>query len=420
MKRILLVLIAILCLSQGFAFAEGTAVEIASADDLLLLAEDPDGSFVLTEDIYLPPDFAWEPPVFRGRLDGQGHAIYNVSSRGVCSRTRTVYDGNYKEYEGVFAGFFGILDGGLVENLNLVGTRISVTDSDRCVFAGLLAGLMDSGAVVRNCCVGGICEVQTSGPCFGTGGFAGYGSGRIENSIAESTLICIDTDAEYKDEQFLGGAYAAGFIDLADCIVTVDGYDSDHGYVHDGGLVGMYIIYPKGASYAGQIVRNHVSGRIRFFEDNRDRRAYCAPYIGEVLQWTYEWGGCTEDFERDEVFEYGEDLLPCTHDLRPIVTEPSFGVKGCTKWVCDVCGYSYVADYTAPLLQEFRLLEEPSPNADELLESAGLAEAAAGLAGESSSAGGTLLKALAGFAAGAALAAVAAILLRPRKKKGRH
>ena len=361
MKRVFVLTLLILALAACFAHAEGQPVPISSPEDLFLLVEDPDGAFVLTEDIYLPKDFAWVPPVFRGHLDGQGHTIYNAHNSGLCPQTRTVYDGNYKEYEGYFAGFFGILDGAVVENLNLIGASVLVYDSDLCAFAAPFAGLMENGALVRNCEVQGMGTLTTSGPCFGIGGFAGYGSGRIENSMADVTLCCVDTDIEYKDEQFMGGAYAAGFIDLADCRVTIDGYDSDHGYVHNGGLVGMYIIYPRGTSYAGQILNTHVEGRIRFFEDNRDRRAYCAPYIGEVLQWTYEWGGCSENFERDEVFTYDEILRPCPHgpeSYTTIVTQPDYNVRGCTKYICSECGYSYIADHTAPLKQEIKLLDE--------------------------------------------------------------
>ena len=365
MKKIPVFVFLILALSVCFVHAEGQPTPISSPEDLFLLASDPDGDFVLTEDIYLPHvekgGFEWVPPVFRGHLDGQGHTIYNASNYGLCKETRTVYDGNYKEYDGYFAGFFGILDGAVVENLNLVGASVLVYDSDLCAFASPFAGLMENGAIVRNCSVEGIGTLTTSGHCFGIGGFAGYGSGRIESSSADVELCCVDTDVEYKDEQFLGGAYSAGFIDLVDCDVKIDGYDSDHGYVHNGGLVGMYIIYPRGTSYAGSIVNDHVEGRIRFFEDNRDRRAYCAPYIGEVLQWTYDWGGCTENFERDEVFTYDEILMPCRDGSvfrTEQVVEPDYGVQGYREQTCTQCGYTYRFDYKAPLRQEIQLLDE--------------------------------------------------------------
>ncbi|MBQ3661543.1 MAG: hypothetical protein II907_05880 [Firmicutes bacterium] len=373
MKKIFLITFLICLLACGVSYADSAATPISSPEDLLLLVQNPDGDFVLTEDIYLPdlqaePFFEWTPPVFRGHLDGQGHTIYNVRNTDICSETSTVYDGNYKEYDGEFAGLFGILDGAVVENLNLVGANILWRDDfpgDRggCVFAGLMTGLMENGAVVRNCSVQGSCEVSTSGHCFGVGGIAGYGSGRIENSSADAVLICVDKDKEYKDEQFMGGAYSAGFIDIVDCDIKIDGYDSDHGYVHNGGLVGMYIIYPKGTSYAGQVLDTHVSGRIRFFEDNRDRRAYCAPYIGEVLQWTYDWGGCTENFLRDEVFTYDEDLVPCEHQgtssWTAMVVEPYYGMQGYTEYTCEECGYTVRTDYKAPLKQEFRVLKAP-------------------------------------------------------------
>lgn len=411
MKRIAVTLLIIMIMATGIVFADGP-VAISSPEDLLLLAQDPDGDFVLTEDIYFEPDTEWVPPVFRGHLNGNGYTIYNVHNTGLCPETRTVYDGNYKEYDGAFAGLFGILDGAVVEELNLVGASIQVRDSESCVFAGLMAGLMENDAVVRNCSVQGIADVSTSGPCFGAGGIAGYGSGQISWCSADTTLICTDTDKEYKDEQFMGGAYAAGFIDLLENDIRIDGYDSDHGYVHDGGLVGMYIIYPKGTSYAGAIVNNHVAGRIRFFEDNRDRRAYCAPYIGEVLQWTYDWGGCTEDFQRDEVFTYDTDLVPCEHQgtdsYSVTVVEPDYGKQGYTEEVCSACGYTVRMDYRAPLKQEIQLLDEES-----------IAEAAAEAAEEVKANQGLDPKALIGaFIGGAVL--LAALILYGKGKGGKH
>lgn len=396
-----------------FSYADGAPVQLSAPEDLLLLAQDPSGDFVLTEDIYLDPDTAWIPPVFSGHLDGQGHTIYNARATRFAEETRTVYDGNYKEYDGAFAGFFGILDGAVVENLNLVNASVFIPDSTACVFASPLAGLMENGAVVRNCSVQGYADISTSGHCFGVGGFAGYGSGRIESSSADVILSCVDTDAEYKDEQFMGGAYSAGYIDLVDCKIRIDGYDSDHGYVHNGGLVGMYIIYPKGTSYAGEIRNNHVEGRIRFFEDNRDRRAYCAPYIGEVLQWTYEWGGCTEDFERDEVFTYDEILKPCPHGelyWTETTVEPDYGVQGYRELCCTECDFAYRTDYRAPLKQEIRVLDTAAAE-EAVSEAQEAVKAQQGLDP----------KALAGvFIGGAAILAVLILYGKQKGKGGRH
>ena len=42
--------------------------------------------------------------------------------------------------------------------------------------------------------------------------------------------------------------------------------------MHDGGLVGMYMVYPLELSktYQGEVLNNKVKGMITFFEDNTD------------------------------------------------------------------------------------------------------------------------------------------------------
>ena len=138
---------------------------------------------------------------------------------------------------------------------------------------------------------------------FGVGGIVGYGgNGAILNTYTDTTLICIDHDAENRDEQFMGGAYSAGYIDVNGCSIHIHGYDSDHGYVHNGGLVGMYILYPLGCDYKGYINNTRVEGKITFFEDNTDRRAYCKDFMGEVMNWTYEYVGNSSDFKPDLTF----------------------------------------------------------------------------------------------------------------------
>ncbi|MBR3719180.1 MAG: hypothetical protein IKN20_04875, partial [Firmicutes bacterium] len=179
MKNGLFFTIAALLLFSASVFAESGPIELSSAEDMHLLAENPDGDFILTQDIYFEQDSEWIPPVFSGHLNGNGYTIYNAHNADLCPETRTVYDGNYKEYDGAFAGLFGILDGAVVEELNLVGASIRVYDSESSVFAGVLTGLMENDAVVRNCSVQGSCDVSTSGHCFGVGGIAGYGSGQI-------------------------------------------------------------------------------------------------------------------------------------------------------------------------------------------------------------------------------------------------
>ena len=51
----------------------------------------------------------------------------------------------------------------------------------------------------------------------------------------------------------------------------------------------MFALYPAGTQYTSYIINNHIEGVISFFEDNEDRRAYCAENVGEVLNWSYDW-----------------------------------------------------------------------------------------------------------------------------------
>ncbi|MBP5222276.1 MAG: hypothetical protein J6Z35_03845, partial [Lachnospiraceae bacterium] len=71
----------------------------------------------------------------------------------------------------------------------------------------------------------------------------------ISDTSADVTLVCIDTDAANRDDQFMGGVCAAGYPDIKGCNIRIAGFDSDPGSVHDGGLVGMYMFYPKGTKY---------------------------------------------------------------------------------------------------------------------------------------------------------------------------
>lgn len=149
----------------------------------------------------------------------------------------------------------------------------------------------------------------------------------------------------------MGGAYAAGFLNIRNCKINIDGYDSDHGYVHDGGLVGMYMVYPYDLSltYAGEVLNNEVYGQITFYEDNTDRRAYCKANMGEVMNWTYAYSGFKYDFDANETFDYSVTLLPekCDNPVyNDTVTEPTVTDFGFTTHTCQGCGYTYNDKYT--------------------------------------------------------------------------
>ena len=329
------------------AKAEEEPIKIYTADDLLAVAENIDADYILMNDIDMA-GIEWTPLDYNGNFDGNNHAILNLEIKTTSQGIRTTYDGNYKTYDTCFAGLFGVLENGSVKNLTLKGLNIKVNKEEPC-FIGSIAGFAE-GSSIENCNIEGTLRLDVSAKMFGVGGIVGYGGdGSITSTNADVTLICIDHDKENRDEQFMGGGYSAGYLDVDKCFIKIDGYDSDHGYVHDGGLVGMYILYPFGNNYAGYINNTRVEGMITFFEDNSDRRAYCKDFIGEVMNWTYEYVGNSSDFTRNEIKDYSKDLLPhyCEGDNYTKETvESTCDDFGYTIYKCNDCGYSFKSDYT--------------------------------------------------------------------------
>lgn len=310
------------------------------------MRDDPSGAYRLTENIDMAGK-TWEPLDFSGELDGGGHALLNLEVTSTGPAAAVTYDGNYKTYDTSFAGLFGTLTGAVVRDLALWNVRIAV-EADTPCFIGAIAGYTED-STIANCTVQGVLELTAHNRMFGVGGFVGYGSGTLEECRGSFTLVCTDTDAQTRDEQFMGGAYAAGHLDVKNCTVDIDGYDSDHGYVHNGGLVGMYIFYPAGLDHKGEITGNAVTGQITFFEDNTNRRAYCNGFIGEIMNWNFTNAGNTDSFTRNEVFDYTTDLRPhmCgAPDYTETVTPAGCDTFGYTTRTCNTCGYSETDDYT--------------------------------------------------------------------------
>ena len=351
-------------------------VEIWDAEGLRAMAEDPFGTFLLAADIDMSGE-VWTPFAFYGSLDGDGHSILNLTVGETGTAVKETYDGNMKVYDTYFAGFFDEMEGAQVCNLNLVNLRIDV-ETDLPCFIGGITGYMENSSI-ENCAVQGILQLKAHDRMFGVGGIIGYGCGDVKDSTADVTLVCIDTDASTKDEQFMGGVCAAGYPNINGCDIAISGFDSDHGYVHNGGLVGMYMFYPKGTQYRGSITDNNVTGKITFFEDNKNRRAYCNGFIGEVMNWNFENGRNKDDFVRDEIFTYDVDLVPhaCENPvIHEEVTEPGCEF-GYTAYVCDTCGYRETDRYTLKVHDyEWTILKDAS------VEEEGLREGVCKICGE--------------------------------------
>ena len=351
MKKTLSVLLAVFMiltmLGGTVVMAEETApVEIYTPEDLLKMADDPDGSFILMADLDMT-GIAWKALDFSGTLDGNGHAILNLTLTEMGDLKPNSCDGNKKLYETAYFGLFGTLVNAEVKNLKLINVRARV-DIDEPCFIGGLAGYAEN-ATITDCTVVGTLELRAFDRMFGVGGVVGYGSGKIKKCTVDVTLITTDTDAKTKDEQFLGGVYATGFMDVRNCNVTIDGYTSEHGYVHNGGIVGMYMEYPLGVGKKGYVTGNHVEGRITFFENNDDRRAYCKAFVGEALVNYYILDDNTQNFQKEEWKDFSEELRPemcAVPELTESVIAGNCSTYGYTQYTCEICGYSYRDHYT--------------------------------------------------------------------------
>ena len=154
MKRIIAaVLCALLLLSAGPAVRaeeEKAPVAISSRADLLQIAQDPAGSYELTEDIDMGGE-PWVPLAFSGELNGNGHTLYNLTVTAPGPDGTMTYDGNRKEYDTVFGGLFSVVKDARIRELNLMNAVVDITTDQHC-FLGAVAGYAEH-SVIENCAV---------------------------------------------------------------------------------------------------------------------------------------------------------------------------------------------------------------------------------------------------------------------------
>lgn len=351
-----LLLSLMILLSAPIALADGTEdapelentewVEVRTVEDLMAMTEDPIGHYRLMNDLDLA-GVEWTPLDFRGKFDGNGFAIINLTLTKPGEEMGISYDGNEKDYQTRFVGLFGILRNASVTNLKLLNVRACM-DVDYPCFLGGIAGYCDNSSIT-DCTVTGTLELRACKDIYGVGGVAGYGIGRIARCTVDMTLLTVDTDTSTLAEQFLGGAFATGFIDTEDNHITIDGYVSEFGYVHSGGICGLYVQQPLGRGVSGRQTGNTVLGKITFFEKNKDRRAYCAAFAGETLALTYVRGNNDQDFKRQEIWNDTTELRPCscahpTYNEEKV--EPTCNTFGYTAYECVGCGYIHRDNYT--------------------------------------------------------------------------
>lgn len=367
----LLLLALLICVSLS-AFAAETeetepdATPIYTAEDLMAIRENPAGSYILMADLDMT-GIEWKAIDFSGSFDGNGHAILNLTLSQPGDEMPDSCDGNLKLYETTWFGLFGTMRGAEVKNLQLLNVRAVVEWDSPCFVAGI-AGYAED-CTITNCTVTGSLELRAHDRIFGVGGIVGFGSGTISDCAVDMTLITVDTDDQTKDEQFLGGVYATGYIDVLNCRVAIDGYVSEHGYVHCGGIVGMYLDYPLAYGEFGRINDNYVSGKITFFEKTNSRRAYCEPFIGEPLVSYCNWDGNEHDFQKDERDTYDVELRPelCAEPVyAETVIAPGCDTYGYTEYTCQSCGYAYTDHFTPfrHTVTTWTITQEPTTDAE--------------------------------------------------------
>lgn len=352
MKRILvLMLCAALCMTAAPAvLAAKTAdgyIIVSTAEELLAIADAPEGKYRLTADIDMTGT-NWTPIPFSGELDGNGHILYNLTIRTVGADTAESVDGNNKRYETVYAGLFSVVKDAVIQDLTVLGADVSIETDEHC-YAAILAGYIEN-AQITGCKVTGRVRLYTTNVMVGVGGVAGFGSGVIQNGTADVELLIADRSEELRCEQFVGGLLACGNADLLNNTVTIDAYASCRGYAHNGGLVGMFYRYDDSRA-TGSITGNTVDGVITFYEDNPDRRAYCEAFGGELLTYPAAMTGNSQTFTRNEVTAENGELSPESCE-EPAYTQqvvaPGCDTWGYTAHVCTGCGYEWWDAYTPP------------------------------------------------------------------------
>lgn len=361
----LLVSVMPAALAGNEPLSSGNAVEIRDVEGLRAISQNPGGAYALAADIDMD-GVEWKPFAFSGKLDGRGHTIYNAKIIVCGDDSFTAIDGNRKEYRSVGVGLFSSLYNAEVKNLTILNGDVTVVADQDC-FCALLAGYMEN-SLVENVKVSGRVTLTSYAVMVGVGGICGFGRGDFRSCEADVTLTHLDRLTYAHAEQFTGGLLATGYASAENCRVKIAGYTSCHGYVHDGGLIGMHFRYFDYDTGIHECKDNYTEGFITFFEENYDRRAYCDPFIGENLFGTLVLSSNAQSFERREVYDYSAELVPhrCENpEYTAVVTEGSCSGFGYTTYRCSACGYSYTDHFTPPQHGETRWEYTKEPTMDE-------------------------------------------------------
>lgn len=200
---------------------ENELVEISTPKELANIEDNPNGSYILTNDIDLSQIANWDPlcssgSPFTGTLDGNGYCIKNIN-------VDMKYDEDVDDSE--YAGLFCCVSGATIQNLGIVGGTVRISSLSNHGVAGALAGsseirkngydqetLLPILAIteVRNCWVSATVEshVPEDGASYATmaiGAFFGEGCANFTNSYNVGKLAA----AKKYADQIMGGFIGA-------------------------------------------------------------------------------------------------------------------------------------------------------------------------------------------------------------------
>lgn len=322
--------------------------EISDAAELSGIALAPEDRYRLAKDIDLS-GVDWKPISFFGTLDGAGHTIYNLSLRAPGEETVECRDGNNLPYDAHYVGLFSVVKNATVRDLQLRGVLAEVESEDNCFIAALAGYAYDLTA--ENVSVEGRLRLYAHGKIVGVGGMIGFGSGWFSDCSSDVELVFEDRNTDLHCEQFLGGLAASGKFTAERCSISIRGYASVIGFVHTGGMVGMYCGYGLVRDRMMTVTDCTVKGKISFFENNFTRRAYCRGFAGEQVDLVINERNDISGFKRDEHFSYDVILSPetCAEPrYAATITAPDCTHWGYTEHLCQGCGYSWVDSYTPP------------------------------------------------------------------------
>ncbi len=182
-KRVLCLLTALLlcCSMTTFVFAE-SPIEITCLDDFYLLAENPNGHFVLTSDIRGIAAIGTVPE-FNGTLDGQGYTVENLAVYTSSNNITALIEEN----------------NGTIQNIHFTNvnmqTELSGEVTQGIAYTAAIVG--KNKGIIERCSVEGRLNSTVSGAMFQSfvGGIAAYNSGIIRNCYARCTINAANNSA---------------------------------------------------------------------------------------------------------------------------------------------------------------------------------------------------------------------------------